>query len=150
MSSTSASAAAAHTGSERSMPSRRALTGTASRRAAGTLTAPGSRPEELHEALLDLLVPLLELLRVRGEELVLGELLEVVPAVQVHEGEHVSRDHPAVPRVRRHLLALPLGIEQILPGPRRLRGRDDLRVIGDHVDGGAQAVVVAVAVLEAG
>src|SRR5881397_2361094 len=66
MSSTSASAAAAHTGSERSMPSRR------------TLTAPGSRPEELHEALLDLLVPLLELLRVRGEELELGELRLVV------------------------------------------------------------------------
>src|SRR5882724_11702891 len=260
MSSTSASAAAAHTGSERSMPSRRTLTGTASRRAAGTLTAPGSRPEELHEALLDLLVPLLELLRVRGEELELGdlrlvvgvlhlgmarvepfavrqrllevaaerkvgeeagrggvrgeagdggggddegdaflrvddldgvplllglvvivlaavdrdrplaggdhagridrrldehelvlsELLEVVPAVQVHEGQHVSRDHPAVPRVRRHLLALPLGIEQVLPGPGRLRGRDDLRVVGDHVDSGAQAVVVAVAVLEAG
>ena len=62
----------------------------------------------------------------------------------------MRRDHPAVPRVRRHLLALPLGIEQVLPGPRRLRGRDDLRVIGDHVDGGAQAVVVAVAVLEAG
>jgi hypothetical protein len=81
---------------------------------------------------------------------VLGEGLEVIPAVEVHEREHVGGDHAAIARMRGDQAPAPLGIEEVLPGARGLRGRDRLRVVGDDVDGGPQAVVEAVAVLEAG
>ena len=46
-------------------------------------------------------------------------------------------------------LALPLRRQQILPRLRRLGGGHGLGVVGDHVHGGAEPVVVAVLVLEA-
>src|SRR5437762_4312791 len=60
--STRASADAIHTGSARSRPWNR------------TTLMPRSRAEELHEAVLDLLVAFLELLRLHREELELREL----------------------------------------------------------------------------
>src|SRR5262245_46210801 len=66
----SASAAPIHTSAERSNPDATP---------AGRLTAAlpegrPSRPEELHEALLDLLVALLELLGINAQQLEVGEL----------------------------------------------------------------------------
>ncbi len=88
--------------------------------------------------------------RLHQHRLVLGQRLEVVPAVEVHEGQDVGGDHPAVAGMGGDEPAPPLRIEQVLPGARRFRGADLLRVVGDDVHGGAQAVVEAVAVLEAG
>src|SRR5438445_466890 len=50
------------------------------------------------------------------------------------ERQHVGRDDAAVAGVGRDELALPLRVEEILPGPGRLRRRDDLGVVRDHVD----------------
>src|SRR5207249_10439837 len=57
-------------------------------------------------------------------------------------------DDAAVAGVGRDEAALPLRVEQILPGPRRLRRGNDLGVVRDDVDRRAQTVVVTVAVLE--
>src|SRR2546425_8155755 len=53
--------------------------------------------------------------RLHDHELVLGELLEVVPAEQVHERQHMGGDDAAVAGVRGHHLALPAWVEQVLP-----------------------------------
>src|SRR5262249_34460634 len=117
---TRASAARIQTGSERSRPSSRV------RRVSGTLS---SGSEELHEALLELLVALLELFRVDAEELEISEL-PLVGRV-LHLG--VAGVEPLA--VRHHLLALAheREVREELRGVRVRReardggGRDDER-----------------------
>jgi hypothetical protein len=88
--------------------------------------------------------------RLHQHELVLGQGLEVLPAVKVNEREHVGGDDPAIAGMRGDHPALPLRVQEVSPGLRRLRGGDLLRVVGDHVHGGAEPIVVAVLVLEPG
>src|SRR5204863_4367756 len=104
--STRASADAIHTGSERS------------RLWSRTMLMPRSRAEELHEAVLDLLVALLELFRLHREELELRELRLV--ARVFHLG--MARVEPLA--VRHHLLQLAAEREVGEEAGRRRMGRE--------------------------
>src|SRR5262245_19577649 len=86
--------------------------------------------------------------RLHEHELVLRELLPVVPAVQMHEGQHVGGDDSAIPRMGGHFLALPLRVQQVLPRLGRLVGGNALGLVGDDGHGGAERVVVPVLVHE--
>ena len=86
--------------------------------------------------------------RLHEHELVLRELLPVVPAMEMNERQHVGGDDTAVARVRGHHLALPSRIEQVLPRLRAPRWPGRSWCCRRSRSRCPKAVVVAVLVLE--
>src|SRR2546427_12046975 len=124
-----AAAAMIQTGAERSSPSSREGRGHRVTVSSRAIARGGSGPEELHEARLDLLVALLQLLGIDEEELELAELRPVggildlgVPGVEAFGIREHLLDLAAEEEVREELGRVRMGREGGDGG-----GRDDKR-----------------------
>ena len=83
-------------------------------------------------------------------DLLLGELLEVVPAEIARHLEGRAHDVAAVARMRLDHLAGPFRIEQVGKALRRILGLHQIGVVADHAQSDAEAGEQAVGVLVLG